>query len=145
MSAGAATSEWFRLRFPMLFAGMWVFTSYVAAQLGGWRRLAMRFRSSGPAPRSLKRFVSGRFGLVNYNGCLTVGADEHGLYLAPFFPFRAFHPPLRIPWSEFQSRTRERFFFFFKVDLFDLGPDLPRIQLRSRATRSIDAYLPYSG
>ncbi|MCE9667967.1 hypothetical protein LY474_09105 [Myxococcus stipitatus] len=129
----------------MLFVGMWVVISYVAAQMGGWQRLAMRFRSTGPAPRSLKRFVSGRFGWVNYNSCLTVGVDEHGLYLVPLFPFRAFHPPVRIPWSEFRSRTRERVFFFFKVDLFDLGPDLPMIQIRSRATRSVDAFLPCSG
>jgi hypothetical protein len=37
---------------------------------------------------------------VHFGNCLTVGADESGLYLAVFPIFRIAHPPLLVPWPE---------------------------------------------
>jgi hypothetical protein len=60
--------------------------------------------------------------LCGYKGCLTVGADSEGLYLAtfPFFPL--FHPPLFIPWNEV-SRVKKDFLFLTGVR-FLLGNEL---------------------
>jgi hypothetical protein len=44
---------------------------------------------------------------ANYGGCLTVGSDAAGLYLAVMFLFRVGHPPLFIPWDE-RTISRKR-------------------------------------
>jgi hypothetical protein len=57
--------------------------------------------------------------IAGYRHCLTVGANEDGLYLAtfPFFPLG--HPPLLIPWNEV-SHSKRRILFSPMVR-FELG------------------------
>ncbi|MCP3097862.1 hypothetical protein LZ198_03120 [Myxococcus sp. K15C18031901] len=143
MSVRVASNGWMGWGVLVLFFGMWLFVSYIIAHGGGWIRLASRYRATGPAPRSLRRFASAQLGVMSYRACLNVGVDEHGLYLVPMWLFRAFHPSLRIPWSEIRARTKDRL-FFFAAERFDLGPEMPMLLLRSRATRDVDAYLPFS-
>ncbi len=51
-------------------------------------------------PGETLRFVSARVGFTNYNGTLHLGLSELGLCIVPMRIFRAFHPPLDIPWSD---------------------------------------------
>ena len=44
---------------------------------------------------------------VNYSSCLTLGANEHGLYMATFFLFRLGHSPLFVPWSDVGATERK--------------------------------------
>ncbi len=60
---------------------------------------------------------SGSMGLANYNGCLTLGSDAGGLYLAVLFMFRPGHPPLLIPWGEVTAEGRRMLFLFNRVTL----------------------------
>jgi hypothetical protein len=47
--------------------------------------------------------------LCGYNGCLTVGANSEGLYVATLSFFPLFHPPLFIPWAKFLLQGRISF------------------------------------
>ncbi|HET6841282.1 MAG TPA: hypothetical protein VFK06_06295 [Candidatus Angelobacter sp.] len=106
---------------PLLMLACWsqVVFWFIAWQ-GGWRLLARRFRTQRSFPTQKWRMQSAemRF-LANYNNCLTIGANAAGLYLAPMFLFRLWHPPLFIPWSEI-TFERKQFLFFRSVE-FRLG------------------------
>jgi hypothetical protein len=69
---------------------------------------------------------SGKFGLTNYNRCLWVAVAADGLYLktGPLFFFRAFHQPVRIPWSAIRSVEENKIFMTraFVVKIAD--PDM---------------------
>ena len=67
-----------------------------------------------------------RFG-TNYGGCLTVGVNKRGLYLAVWFLFRLGHPPLVIPWHDIAMTERKKFFIQQVVYRFAHCPDIPFI------------------
>jgi hypothetical protein len=52
-----------------------------------------------------------------YNNALTVGADVAGLFMVPFLLFRAWHPPLFVPWSEITGVRETRFLFVRFVEM----------------------------
>ena len=83
---------------------------------------------------------SGTFGSwCHYNNILTVGYSETGLYLAVFFLFRVFHPPLLIPWSAIEKRTRSTY-WFVKCDTLEI--EGLRLRLRAAITEPFAQYLP---
>jgi len=112
-------------RHCLLFVALDILFTYIAVSVvisyvGGWASLSKRFRFRGQFPGSRWRGQSGQMRwIAGYRHCLTVGANENGLYLAtfPFFPLA--HPPLLIPWSEV-SHSKRRMFFFPMVR-FELG------------------------
>jgi hypothetical protein len=61
--------------------------------------------------------------MMNYNRCLTVGANEQGLYLAMNPLFRLGHPTLFIPWNEISVQAQKR--LFFDGTRFQLGRENP--------------------
>lgn len=98
--------------FAAFFAILWCSVSFFLATLGGWRLLAEAYRLQDRFDGSRWRFASARMRWgVNYNGCLTFGANEHGLYLAALFLFRLGHPPLFIPWSDLRARETQGVMF----------------------------------
>lgn len=127
--------------FPALLAGIWLAVTHLLSRLGGWHRLAGRYRSSGPFAGKLWRFQSGRFNWVQYNHSLSVGADGKGLYLAPLFLVRPGHPPLWIPWEKIAMKSRK----ILAWTVVDLSfPEVPRTRLRisGRLWRRIDPERP---
>ncbi len=114
--------EWinqnFPVIFPFFFVGMWVLVSYWIALVGGWRLLAKRFRLQGTFTGQKWRMQSARMRwLTQYNNVLTIGADSAGLFMVPLFLFRAWHPPLFVPWSEITSVRETRFLFIKFVEM----------------------------
>lgn len=84
-----------------MIALVWTGVSIVLSFAGGWFELARRFRGSKDFDGSSWRWQSAQMRWVAaYHNCITVGASQEGLYVAPFFPFRLAHPPLFIPWNE---------------------------------------------
>lgn len=82
------------------FVALAITVSIVVAQISGWAELARYYRATNPFQGQRWRFRSGRMRLaMSYNNCLTVGADQHGFYLAVFFLFRPGHPDLFVPWQ----------------------------------------------
>jgi hypothetical protein len=94
------------------FAVMWAAISSLIAAMSGWRHLAQSYRLTSSFNGRQWCFRSGRMRWsTNYNGCLTIGADVRGLYLAVLLLFRIGHPPLFIPWSDVQLTMGESRFF----------------------------------
>jgi hypothetical protein len=106
----------------------WIALSILTAKLSGWASLASHYRTDAPLDGSRFHFqsVGMRFGM-NYGGCLTVGVNRKGLYLAVWFLFRIGHPPLIIPWCDITMTERKRFFIQQVVFRFDRCPSIPFI------------------
>jgi hypothetical protein len=105
--------------FVLYFIVLWVLVSYLVGLLSGWIALSRRFRDSGAFYSYQWPFQSVRMRTLwgNYHNCASFGADEAGLYMAVFPPFRIGHAPLLIPWSEIQVLSGNRGFIFKKRKL----------------------------
>jgi hypothetical protein len=67
-------------------------------RISGWGTLATFYRFSESFMGECWRFQSAEMRWKGgYNNCLTIGANESGLYLSVFFLFRLGHPQLFIP------------------------------------------------
>ena len=114
------------------FVGFWL-VNWLIAQFSSWGAMARRFRTHSAPRGRLFRMESARIGWANYDGVLTVGVSEEGLYLAVFLPFRAGHPPLLIPWDDIHDPQARKAFFFWEYVEFSVGsPALARVRLRKR-------------
>jgi len=102
----------------LFFVAMWALTLYVLGVISGWEVLSKRFRFKGMFYGETWLFRSGRMRFyVYYGNCLSVGADESGLYLAVFPIFRIGHAPLLIPWSEVSVMSGDKGLIFKKREL----------------------------
>ena len=113
--------------FFVLFAGTWVVVSFVISRASGWVALAGYYRADHPFDGPLIRFQAAQFRkATNYNGCLSFGSDDQGMYMVPMLFFRAFHPPLMIPWSDITARPVKLWRLWNFVELrFQRVPDIP--------------------
>jgi hypothetical protein len=113
--------------FPIFFVGVWLLVALFISRVGGWSTLAEYYRADQPFFGTLFRFQAASFRAgSNYNGCLNFGANGEGLYLRPMLLFRAFHPPLFIPWSEVSAQPIKLWLFFNFVELrFHRSPAIP--------------------
>jgi hypothetical protein len=90
--------------FVLYFIVVWALVCYAIGLLSGWGSLSRRFRDGGAFYRYQWPFQSMRMRtpFATYSSCVNFGADEGGLYMGVFRPFRIGHAPLFIPWSEIQ-------------------------------------------
>lgn len=85
---------------------LWLAGCFLFSKVTGWSELGVRYRFRG-------RFRGRRFPMqsvrmrwmMNYSNCVTLGANESGLYVAMLVLFRPFHPTLLIPWAELTVST----------------------------------------
>jgi hypothetical protein len=104
--------------FPLFWSGVLLLIGHI----GGWGRIASKYRARDAFEGRRWSFQSGQFGRSNYGGCLTVGANQRGLRFSVFFPFRPGHPPIFVPWEDV-SVTEGRWLFSSYADLsFRLAP-----------------------
>jgi len=107
----------------IFFVVLWCLVCFLLALLGGWRRLAESYRLDGVFEGARWYMRSGRMRWgVNYNGCLTLGANGRGLYLAVMVLFRAAQPPLFIPWSDVGCLEQKGLLFKYVVFSFLRAP-----------------------
>lgn len=115
--------------FPIFFVGMWLAVCGVLAWMGGWSRMAGKYRARlKPAGKSFW-MLSGSVGWVSYNNCLIARVCEEGLYLAVWPIFRFGHPPLLIPWSELHDPKGKRLLFWRFVDVSVGSPAVAKLRL----------------
>lgn len=107
---------------PLAFVGLWVGVCSLLAAVGGWRKLATRYRGVGPGPSTVS--TTGILGTVRYKGTLALGASPAGLDLSVMLLFRAGHPTLRIPWTDIrvEGEKRQLFGSWTQVRLGQGGP-----------------------
>ena len=101
---------WFPLVFPFFFVALWVGVGFLLAATGGWQTVAAHYPLVGDAPPPVKRFGVAEFGLVAYNRCLKLGANQRGLYFGAILLFRAGHAPFFVPWTDVTARATRRWF-----------------------------------
>ncbi len=110
--------------FLLISVPFWCGVCLLVSALGGWRRLAQTYRVREAFGGTTWPFCSGELGLANYNGVLTLGADDRGLYLAVFVAFRPGHPPLFIPWPDITITPYRGLFFSYRDLRLGKGPTL---------------------
>lgn len=133
-----------------LFLGFWSLVMMIAARVGGWHNLAMRFRREETAFRirdgkaEQYRWASLKMGSVyfptNYGNCVTVTLSSDGLGLQVMPVFRPMHPPLVIPWSAIEGCTLGKELLIFdraKIQVRGLANPL---RIYGRAGRAIEEY-----
>jgi hypothetical protein len=97
---------------PLFMVGVWWLSLQLVARVSGWSLLAERYRAEMPFEGQKWRFQSAQMRYMShYNGCLTVGANMQGLYLATWFLFRIAHQPLFIPWNDLTMTPKRRWLF----------------------------------
>lgn len=99
--------------FVLFFLALWISITLLISIIGGWRLLSKAYRADFSFDGRKLRMKSGgmRWG-TNYAACLTVGANQEGLFLAVFPIFRIGHPPLFIPWNDISTEDRKQPVFF---------------------------------
>ncbi|MDA8634526.1 hypothetical protein N9L71_12305 [Verrucomicrobiales bacterium] len=81
----------------IIFPLFWCFVMWINRQVGGWSRLAKRYRTSNEPKGKVWNSVLGSVGLISYRGVLRCVTNEGGLSLRPVALFRLDHPELFIP------------------------------------------------
>ncbi len=114
--------------------------------MSGWALLSRRFRAKGPSPSGSRHFVSGRLGGVRFRSSLTVGQSATGLYLAVFFIFRPFNPPLLIPWTAILRHPRRKQGWFSTYDSLEINGGAGSVELRlyGNVAGDFEQFLPAS-
>ena len=100
--------QWLWSLIPIGFVAFWCLISGLIS-LGGWSQLAPSFRTEKLNGGPIRSFQSLIIGGGQYNGALSIGVWDEGLYLRPLLIFRVGHPPLLIPWSAFGPLREEKF------------------------------------
>jgi hypothetical protein len=105
---------------------------------GRWRDLAKRFAAAGPAPSGALPRQNVMIGPVLYRNCMTVGADEAGLWLAPGRPLSyVLKQALRIPWGEI-VKTEEAKLLWGKATTLIVGaPALATITVKAETFETL--------
>jgi len=95
-------------------------------RISGWSALANFYRFSGEFQGERWRFQSAEMRWrIGYNNCLTIGANESGLYISLFFLFRFNHPNLFIPWNEVTLDAKKGFLYKYLEFRFLQAPMIP--------------------
>ena len=124
---------------PIGFALWWCFLMWAIAHVFGWSSLARHYRAADRFTGKLRHFRSGKIGWSNYSGCLTVGANSEGLYLAVIFLFRVGHPPLFIPWTDIVAAHGKVLWVFGEWMEFRAKKSGSKILLRGSVGRELAA------
>ena len=109
--------------FLLEFVCLWVAVTFLVAQLSGWAQLSRYYRTETQFEGERWYFRSCRARwMTHYNGCVTVGANTQGLYLAIFLLFRLGHPPVLVPWYQVTVRKGKTLFWDWTEFRFDQAP-----------------------
>lgn len=106
----------FETFFPIIFIFFWLGICKLLSVMGGWISLAGSYRLIDSFDGTKWHLQYARIGKVQYKSCLTVGANERGLYLNVLLPFRFGHPPLLIPWTKITGKEAKGWVYTY-VDL----------------------------
>jgi hypothetical protein len=130
---------------PIYFATLWTGISFLIAKAGGWALLAARFRlnSTFVGEKWSMQSAAMRFG-VSYNNCLTVGANNVGLFVQPMILFRLWHPPLFVPWSEIRVSPKRKLLWDFMEYRLGREEEIP-FTVRPKLARKIQAAAAQTG
>ena len=126
--------------FLLLFVVAWLGACGMLSLMGGWHRLATRFRSASDINGEKYRFASMSLGSglfpVRYRNTLFVTVGRSGMALSVLFLFRVLHPPLFIPWSAVETVRPEMSWLTKQTAVYVRGFH-KRLLFRGRAGKKI--------
>lgn len=102
------------------------------ANLGEWKKLALRYRATATNVGRTVYFSSAQMGPVSYGMCLSLTVCDAGLGLSVmrvFMPIQIAHPPLFIPWTEFHNVIQREFLCFRFIEVYIGSPTIGSLQL----------------
>jgi len=128
----------FALLFPVLFIGMFILIAYIVSRTG-WVRLVEKYKAvEGFQGERVGFLISASVNSGNYNNMIILKYNYEGIYLKTGIIFRAFHPPVLIPWSEIKE-VRERKIFFTNMKELVVGdPFVAIITLKASVYNRIE-------
>jgi len=95
-------------------------------RISGWSALANFYRFPGEFVGQKWRFQSAQLRwYMGYNNCLTIGANESGLFLSVFFLLRIGHPTLFIPWEDVSVTMKKGTWGKYSELRFRRAPTIP--------------------
>jgi hypothetical protein len=121
------------------YIGFWFALSTVVARLGGWATLAQHYRVKYRPNGKRFSMQSGRFGWLDYNGCLRIIVADEGLYLSLWPRMMFSHPPLLLPWSDLKVLTVQDKWWGHHLSVAVGSPELARIRLPLKIVDYFDA------
>lgn len=89
--------------FVVVFVLIWGLVCLLISWVGGWARLARRYRATLVPEGTDHAGVVGMIGMASYRGTLNVRTSTQGLYLTVMPLFKLGHPPLFVPWSHISA------------------------------------------
>jgi len=103
-TAPTPISPWLWVLVPVLFFTIfplfWCFVVWLISQIGGWQRLARRYRTNDPMQGTQWTGQYGMVGVASYKGTLHLATTPAGLYMQTSVFFRVGHPRLFIRWED---------------------------------------------
>jgi hypothetical protein len=133
----------------VLLAGFLVFLYYGFVQTSGWKTLAQRYKViAEPEGRKLPRQTI-KVGQVRWRWCVTVILNPEGMYLQlgrqnRFLATRN-HPPVFIPWAEFNLPRKGQLYFGWEAVQLSVGePEIAAITFPLDLYKKITGYLDLS-
>ncbi|MDP9122585.1 MAG: hypothetical protein M3O15_14660 [Acidobacteriota bacterium] len=124
----------------IFFVCIWLAVTSLLAWLSGWRALARGFAAdSEPEGKVFRRQVV-YMGRISENGATCLIVAQRGLYLYAFVLFRAFRPPLLIPWEKVRLAGERRLWRWTAYEL-DLGA-VSTVRVKQQAYDAIRRHLP---
>ena len=134
-----AKPESLPLWFPFFFIALWLVVGALLGALGGWPRLAQKFRAAvRPTGSAIKSQVLS-IGIVPEHRVTHMVPSEAGLYLWVNPLFRFLHPPLLIPWAEITAVREVKTFWWKTFELNIAG--VTTIAVTRRAHELLQPYL----
>jgi hypothetical protein len=127
------------LSFVILAILLWIGVCLAAGLLSGWLKLSARYRATTAAHGRRHRYVSARFGWVNYNHLLHVQVNDAGMHLSVAPVFAVAHPPLFVPWQDVRCTRIRRTLFGERVTLRIGEPNEATIEFPRRIIEGVNA------
>ena len=109
-----------------VLGGAWMLLGWLSSVLGGWTKLASQYGFKKPFTGKTFPTRSAILGMTRYANCLTLGANEEGLYLEVFVWMKLSHPPLFIPWSDMTGKIEDSWLTKILVLTFK---SIPRVSI----------------
>jgi hypothetical protein len=137
-----AGPPWLPYAFPFLFAGVWVGIGWMNSLVGGWRRLAQRYRGRLANAEPTLRPASATFALLlpaSYGHAVRVGVGAAGIGLSVHWAFVIGNPPLLIPWEELVECRSWRLLGLFDRFSFVVADTGVRVTITGAAGRSLES------
>lgn len=123
----------------LIIITLWLFLSYFFSYIGGWHKLAQKYKAKNHPYGKADYLQSAKFGFVVYSHCLTIRKVEEGLFISISPPIYFGMPTLFLPWSDITlNKDLPVLFPYDKAITISVGtPAIAKITLASKYVENI--------